>query len=153
MRRSSFAVRANQYTGTALEVFTTKMFDASGLIYTLWKQYHFSIIIGFTVYIAVVRLLRYRRMRKIEGPFTHGKRELSSMTTKEAHAIIVQLQEFEFPYAFGKARKIALLKVRQWNCGKFKQHYGIQVSSNLALGWRYPDHVQALRSYRPKQQA
>ncbi|KAF4462825.1 hypothetical protein FALBO_10353 [Fusarium albosuccineum] len=32
------------------------------------------------------------------------------MTTKEAHDIISQLQLLEFPYAFGKARKIALLK-------------------------------------------
>ncbi|KAL3470355.1 hypothetical protein BJX99DRAFT_267494 [Aspergillus californicus] len=80
------------------------------LFYTLWDRYSLTIIIGLTSYISVVRLLRYRRMRKIECPFAHGKRELSSMTTNEAHAIIAQLQELEFPYAFGKARKIALLK-------------------------------------------
>ncbi|PVH81288.1 hypothetical protein DL98DRAFT_490331 [Cadophora sp. DSE1049] len=32
------------------------------------------------------------------------------MTTEEAHRIMTQLQELEFPYAFHKARKIALLK-------------------------------------------
>ncbi|KAF5541667.1 hypothetical protein FPHYL_11754 [Fusarium phyllophilum] len=32
------------------------------------------------------------------------------MTTKEAHDIVVQLQLLEFPYAFEKARKVALLK-------------------------------------------
>jgi hypothetical protein len=34
------------------------------------------------------------------------------MTTKEAYDIMTQLQELEFPYAFNKARVIALLKVR-----------------------------------------
>ncbi|PYH47650.1 uncharacterized protein BP01DRAFT_380853 [Aspergillus saccharolyticus JOP 1030-1] len=32
------------------------------------------------------------------------------MTRQEAHAIIGQLQEQEFPHAFNKARKIALIK-------------------------------------------
>ncbi|ODM19405.1 hypothetical protein SI65_04389 [Aspergillus cristatus] len=32
------------------------------------------------------------------------------MTVKEAHGIMAQLQELEFPYAFAKARQIALLK-------------------------------------------
>ncbi|GJC86111.1 mycophenolic acid synthesis protein B [Colletotrichum liriopes] len=32
------------------------------------------------------------------------------MTVKEAHDIVNQLQEFEFPYALSKARKLALLK-------------------------------------------
>ncbi|GLA92531.1 hypothetical protein AtubIFM57143_008058 [Aspergillus tubingensis] len=32
------------------------------------------------------------------------------MTIEEAHAIITQLQELEFPYAFAKARRMALLK-------------------------------------------
>ncbi|RDW70529.1 uncharacterized protein DSM5745_08040 [Aspergillus mulundensis] len=61
-------------------------------------------------YIALVRALRHRRMANIEAPFINGKRPLSSMTVSEAHAIITQLQELEFPYAFGKARRMALLK-------------------------------------------
>jgi hypothetical protein len=39
------------------------------------------------------------------------------MTVTEAHAIMAQLQELEFPYAFAKARRMALLKVRQSICG------------------------------------
>ena len=62
-------------------------------------------------YMALVRTLRYRRMEAIKAPFVRGKRPLSSMTVKEAHDIIAQLQELEFPSAFGKARRIALLKV------------------------------------------
>lgn len=67
-----------------------------------------AVIVGYMV---VVKFRRYERMASIEVPFLHGRRELSTMTTDEAHGIISQLQEFEFPYAFGKARKIALLKV------------------------------------------
>ncbi|KXH49473.1 hypothetical protein CSIM01_03761 [Colletotrichum simmondsii] len=61
-------------------------------------------------YIFIVKQLRYRRMIQIEAPFAKGGRELSSMTVKESHEIITQLQELEFPYAFSKARKLALLK-------------------------------------------
>ena len=32
------------------------------------------------------------------------------MSTKEAHDIIAQLQEYEFPAAYAKARPVALLK-------------------------------------------
>ncbi|KAF4980442.1 hypothetical protein FZEAL_3558 [Fusarium zealandicum] len=61
-------------------------------------------------YMAVVRFLRYRRKAAIGASFRTSHRSLSEMTTKEAHDIISQLQLLEFPYAFGKARKIALLK-------------------------------------------
>ena len=64
-------------------------------------------------YVVLVRAHRYRRMEVIRGPFARGKRPLSSMTTKEAHEIIAQLQELEFPSAFAKARRIALLKVSE----------------------------------------
>jgi hypothetical protein len=77
-----------------------------------WNNCSLAIAIVLTSYMALVKLLRYRRMAKIEGPFASGGRPLSSMTVEEAHAIITQLQEREFPYAFAKARRMALLKVR-----------------------------------------
>ncbi|KFY43048.1 hypothetical protein V494_02122 [Pseudogymnoascus sp. VKM F-4513 (FW-928)] len=61
-------------------------------------------------YLLLVRFLRYRRADKLKYGFGHGGRALSTMTTQEASHIMTQLQELEFPYAFGKARKIALLK-------------------------------------------
>lgn len=80
--------------------------------HTLWNNISLTIAITLlTSYIALVRLLRYRRTANLEAPFTTGKRNLSSMTVKEAHTITTQLQELEFPYAFAKARRIALLKV------------------------------------------
>lgn len=87
------------------------MLDATDLLYTLWSKHRVTIAIVFISYIALVNLLRYRRMAKIEAPFTAGKKDLSEMTVKEAHDILNQLQELEFPHAFAKARKIALLKV------------------------------------------
>ncbi|KAL4978707.1 hypothetical protein BDW66DRAFT_157932 [Aspergillus desertorum] len=59
---------------------------------------------------ALVKLLRHRRKAEIEAPFVTGRRPLSSMTVEEAHAILAQLQELEFPYAFAEARRMALLK-------------------------------------------
>lgn len=88
------------------------MFDATGSFHALWNNIHLTITIALTSYMTLVGLLRYRRMAKIKAPFTPGKRQLSSMTVKEAHGIMAQLQELEFPYAFAKARQIALLKVR-----------------------------------------
>ncbi|RAK86252.1 hypothetical protein BO79DRAFT_257422 [Aspergillus costaricaensis CBS 115574] len=67
-------------------------------------------ILALTIYLTLVQHLRYQRKTAIEAPFTTNKRPLSSMTIEEAHAIITQLQELEFPYAFAKARRMALLK-------------------------------------------
>lgn len=60
-------------------------------------------------YVALVRLLRYRRARSIKLAFHH--RPLSSMTVPEAFLIMQKLQELEFPSAMKKARTMALLKV------------------------------------------
>ncbi|PWY75243.1 hypothetical protein BO94DRAFT_474198 [Aspergillus sclerotioniger CBS 115572] len=76
----------------------------------LWPQHPWPILFIMVIYITLVRHLRYRRKQSIEGPFIYGRRDLSTMTTQEAHIIINQLQELEFPYAFNKARRIALLK-------------------------------------------
>ncbi|KAL4739855.1 hypothetical protein BDV11DRAFT_169629 [Aspergillus similis] len=90
--------------------------DAIGSFHALWDNpsLTLAIIIGLTSYMALVKRLRYRRKAKIEAPFDHAhgidRRPLSSMTVKEAHAILAQLQELEFPYAFAKARRMALLK-------------------------------------------
>ena len=64
----------------------------------------------FLAYLLLVYHLRYQRSRQIKSMFDNN-RPLSTMSTKEAHAIMTQLQELEFPYAFNKARRIALLKV------------------------------------------
>jgi hypothetical protein len=90
-------------------------------------------------YATIVRCLRYRRKAAIEAHFADGKRSLSDMTTKEAHEIIAQLQLLEFPYAFGKARKIALLKVTTH--AQLKIHNS---ETNYQAGGWYSDHVQAV---------
>ncbi|KAI0149874.1 hypothetical protein F4776DRAFT_672054 [Hypoxylon sp. NC0597] len=72
-----------------------------------WNIYS-ALLAALVCYMTLVKLLRYRRKESIEAAFS--TRPLSSMTTKEAHEIITQLQELEFPYAFAKARKMALLK-------------------------------------------
>lgn len=71
--------------------------------------------IAVTVYLLVVRQSRHQRRDQLVSSFLDTKRLLSSMTTAEAHDIMTQLQELEFPYAFNKARKIALLKVHHPN--------------------------------------
>jgi hypothetical protein len=77
-------------------------------------------VVLLLAYMLLVRSLRYQRARKIQSPFGPGKRPLGSMTTEEAHDIMAQLQELEFPYAMNKARRIALLKVSQpVPCPKF----------------------------------
>lgn len=85
---------------------------ATEAFHALWNSSSLTIAVVVTSYMALVQLLRYRRMAKTEAPFVSGGRPLSSMTVQEAHAIITQLQEVEFPYAFAKARRMALLKVR-----------------------------------------
>lgn len=69
-----------------------------------------ALAITFMAYLFAVRRRRYDRGRKISREFG-VTRPLSSMTLKEAYAIIEQLQTLEFPTAFNKARAYALLKV------------------------------------------
>lgn len=89
------------------------MFGAADPFNALWDHCSLAIGIALTSYMMLVQYLRYNRAAEIEAPFANQKRPLSSMTVKEAHAILVQLQELEFPYAFAKARRLALLKVPQ----------------------------------------
>ncbi|KAK1144810.1 hypothetical protein N8T08_004822 [Aspergillus melleus] len=63
---------------------------------------------GVALYLALVRYLRYQRRNVIKARFTN--RPLSSMTISEAHEIIRELRELEFPYAMHSAMKISLLK-------------------------------------------
>ena len=65
---------------------------------------------GVALYLALARYLRYQRRNVIKARFTN--RPLSSMTIPEAHEIIRELRELEFPYAMHSAMKISLLKVR-----------------------------------------
>lgn len=68
------------------------------------------IVIWSSLYLGLVRFMRHKRSEAISSSF--GKdRPLSTMTTAEAHRIMTNLQELEFPYAFKKARTVALLKV------------------------------------------
>lgn len=87
-----------------------------GSISAIWaiiRSYlYFFLPLTFVAYLILVRSYRYARRDEIEGQFRSGGRELSTMTGKEAFEILAQLQELEFPYAFAKARQMALLKVR-----------------------------------------
>ncbi|KAF7194344.1 Mycophenolic acid biosynthesis cluster protein B [Pseudocercospora fuligena] len=77
------------------------IFSSSTLLYA-------PAILALSIYMLVVRVKRYQRRDAIASHFKD--RPLSSMTTKEAYNIMMQLQELEFPYAFRKSRKVALLK-------------------------------------------
>ncbi|SPN97221.1 uncharacterized protein DNG_00735 [Cephalotrichum gorgonifer] len=69
-----------------------------------------ALVVGIPLlaYLYIVRRRRYARAHKISRGF--ASRPLSSMTLKEAYAIIEELQTLEFPTAFDKARAYALLK-------------------------------------------
>ncbi|KAB8231143.1 uncharacterized protein BDW43DRAFT_313225 [Aspergillus alliaceus] len=68
------------------------------------------LVVGAMVvsYILLVNRLRFKRARKIESKLSG--RPLSSMTVKEAHEIIRELRELEFPYTLHSAMKLSLLK-------------------------------------------
>ncbi|VUC30925.1 unnamed protein product [Clonostachys rosea] len=81
---------------------------ATWAIVRTYIYFFFSLI--FVAYLILVRSYRYARRDEIEAKFKSGGRELSTMTGEEAFEILTQLQELEFPYAFAKARQMALLK-------------------------------------------
>lgn len=63
------------------------------------------------IYILLVRYFRFQRRDKIQARFKQTGRPLSSMTVKEAHQIIREMRELEFPYTLHNAMKLSLLKV------------------------------------------
>lgn len=62
-----------------------------------------------TLYIITVGRCRYQRCKAIQSRFKD--RPLSSMTVAEAHQIVRELRELEFPYSMHNAMKLSLLKV------------------------------------------
>lgn len=79
--------------------------------FSQWLDVRSLVAMALLSYLILVRNLRYRRMKSIEALFTVDNRALSSMTVEEATKIINNLQRLEFPSAFAKARRMALLKV------------------------------------------
>lgn len=72
----------------------------------------FLIAIALTgLYLLLVRWFRFQRCLAIQARFQLPERPLSSMTVKEAHQIVRELRELEFPYSLHTAMKISLLKV------------------------------------------
>lgn len=105
------------------------------------------IVLAISLYMVLVRLLRYRRSDAIKSAFGRD-RDFSTMTTQEAHEIISQLQRLEFPFAFNKARTIALLKVRRICLNITGHPYNGQLT---AAGGRHPINVQTVRGHWTKQ--
>lgn len=74
---------------------------------------HLVLALGIAVsmvgYIFTVRKYRYQRSKAIQSRFDN--RPLSSMTVQEAHQILRELRQLEFPYTMHSAMKLSLLKV------------------------------------------
>lgn len=64
---------------------------------------------ALVLYIFAVQRHRYQRCKVIQSRFE--RRALSSMTVEEAHQIVRELRELEFPYTMHNAMKLSLLKV------------------------------------------
>jgi hypothetical protein len=93
---------------TAIMVKTVPIFNAHQLAY---------LAVGFSViYILAVRNYRYRRARSIEIKYYRNGRPLSEMTVKEAHEVMRNLRELEFPFSMHLSMKLSLLKVLLSKC-------------------------------------
>lgn len=67
--------------------------------------------VALGLYALIVKYFRFQRCLRILSRFKLSGRPLSSMTTKEAHQIVRELRELEFPYTLHNAMKLSLLKV------------------------------------------
>ncbi|KAB8266191.1 hypothetical protein BDV32DRAFT_156247 [Aspergillus pseudonomiae] len=61
-------------------------------------------------YVLAVQYFRFQRCDRIESKFRWTGRPLSSMTVKEAHDIMRQLRELEFPFALRSSTRMTTLK-------------------------------------------
>ncbi|KAF1981069.1 hypothetical protein K402DRAFT_398886 [Aulographum hederae CBS 113979] len=79
------------------------------------------VLLVFMFYLALVRLLRYRRRDTLLKRYNYPTREsYSKMTVDDAQAIQIELNELEFPFMFQTALELALFKT-----------YGIPTISTL----------------------
>ncbi|KAB8273230.1 hypothetical protein BDV30DRAFT_249088 [Aspergillus minisclerotigenes] len=62
------------------------------------------------LYVLAVQYFRFQRCDRIQSQFRRAGRPLSSMTVKEAHDIIRQLRELEFPFALRTSTRMTTLK-------------------------------------------
>jgi membrane protein implicated in regulation of membrane protease activity len=77
----------------------------------------FSLAVGFSViYILAARKYRYQRARSIEKRYYQTERPLSGMTVKEAHEVVRNLRELEFPFSMHLSMKLSLLKALLPQC-------------------------------------
>ncbi|KAL5366453.1 hypothetical protein BJX96DRAFT_182615 [Aspergillus floccosus] len=75
-------------------------------------SYH-TLLTGLSVLgvcMLLVRYFRFKRCHDIESRFKLVNRPLSTMSVREAHRIIREMRELEFPYTFHSAMKLSLLK-------------------------------------------
>jgi hypothetical protein len=116
-----------------------------------FRQPALPLLVSLILYVAVVQAYRHRRKNALAASFVKDGRPLSEMTTTEAYGIISNLQELEFPSAFNKARKIALLKVSA-SMQQAAWHALLVLTAALTGRW-HSYHVQTLRSHRAEYSA
>ncbi|KAB8238564.1 uncharacterized protein BDW43DRAFT_320347 [Aspergillus alliaceus] len=62
------------------------------------------------LYVLLVQYFRFQRCDRIQSQFMPAGRPLSSMSVKEAHEIMRQLRELEFPYIMRSSTRMTTLK-------------------------------------------
>ncbi|OQE05266.1 hypothetical protein PENVUL_c026G06935 [Penicillium vulpinum] len=87
---------------TSIMVETVSIYNAHQLAY---------LAVGLSViYILAVRKYRYQRASSAETKYYQNGRPLSEMTVKEAHEVVRNLRELEFPFSMHLSMKLSLLK-------------------------------------------
>lgn len=108
-------------------------------------MYFLPVIAVITVYMLVVRALRYRRRDAFQGRFPQYKtrEEIASLPLADAASIMRELSEREFPITFYTSVSFALFKVSQ------EARSGAEVGLRAKLSadiWN-SNNIQALGSH------
>lgn len=105
-----------------------------------FQQWTLLLVPALLGYLCLVLFLRHRRARDLQKRFSPaGRASFARMTTDEAHAVLKDLTELEFPKLFGFSIIFALFKVRatvlvvQLRLTYTMQTYGIPSVSSLLV--------------------
>lgn len=87
----------------------------------------FQLIVGSSVlvgYLALVRYLRYRRIDGLQKKYGSNLKQFKDLNYREAQEILGQMGLFEFPWVFLAGKDFAFLRVSLPTVKRTSQHIG-----------------------------
>lgn len=111
-------------------------------ILPIWLSHRIAYTVaGLLAYASLCRLLRFRRLKQMHRKYGFGApdKPFSSMTNEQAHEILLEISEAEFPTEFERGLQLALLRTYGVPSISKLLNQTAQLSTTENVGKRYAD--------------